>query len=42
MELVGEEEQEVVLVNFELVAWMIDFGPLGDSFQVYNLFKISF
>ena len=42
VELVGEEEQEVVLVDFELVAWMIDFGPLGDAFQVYNVFQISF
>ena len=27
VELVGEEEQEVVLVGLELVAWMVDFGP---------------
>ena len=32
VELVGQEEQEVVLINLELAAWMVNFGPLGDTF----------
>ena len=45
VELVGEEEQEVVLVDPELAAWTVDFGPLGDSFSILPFlrrFMISF
>ena len=47
VELVGKEKQEVVLVDLELVAWMVEFRPLGEAFQVYDfndvydLFTIS-
>ena len=40
MELVGEEEREVVLVDLGLVAWMVDFRPLGDTFSRFMNFMI--
>ena len=37
VELVSEEEQEVVL-TFELVAWMVSSGR--DTFQSYNFYDL--